>query len=172
MFSVSRKICRIGFIHNGLRYMVRFHRVRCPALTLDPVMRRRYHTRNRFLSDDHYDQLRGGCARAIRKTFLEFFRPRVQCDARIVSDRFIESILNDTSCQSSWNLTFRSGFAWNFAVLPYGDAWRAHRRMFHQYFREKAVEKYKPLQMAQCEKYLRRLYTHPEDFFRLTLESV
>ena len=58
-----------------------------------------------------------------------------------------------------------SGFGWSFAVLPYGDAWRARRRKFHQYFREQAVQEYCPLQSMQSIRFLRDLHAHPEDFY-------
>lgn len=61
-----------------------------------------------------------------------------------------------------------SGGEWNFAALPYGDAWRERRRKFHQYFREKAVQEYFPLQLMQCAGYLCDLRAHPEDFYRIT----
>lgn len=52
--------------------------------------------------------------------------------------------------------------------MPYGDAWRECRREFHQYFREKVVREYFPLQSMQSVKYLRSLCTHPEDFYHIT----
>lgn len=65
-------------------------------------------------------------------------------------------------------ILYRSGFNWPFSLLPYGDAWRARRRKFHQYFNEKAVQGYQQLQYMQVLKYLRSLRTHPEDFFETT----
>ncbi|KAF8880642.1 cytochrome P450 [Infundibulicybe gibba] len=50
------------------------------------------------------------------------------------------------------------------SFLPYGPAWRARRRLFHENFHVGAVGKYKPIQARESRKFLRRLLETPDDF--------
>ncbi|KDQ53918.1 hypothetical protein JAAARDRAFT_416633 [Jaapia argillacea MUCL 33604] len=56
------------------------------------------------------------------------------------------------------------GWSWNFSFLPYGPKWRNHRRVFHQYFNQHAIEPYKPIQLRESRAFLRRLLDKPEEF--------
>lgn len=49
----------------------------------------------------------------------------------------------------------------NFVFMPYGPKWRAHRRCFHQYFNQTAVEKYLPVQLDETRLFLRRALDTP-----------
>ena len=51
----------------------------------------------------------------------------------------------------------RTGWWRNIALMEYGDAWRAHRRMFHQQFTPKAIPQYHPLMRDGVLKLLRSL---------------
>ncbi|KAJ7224753.1 cytochrome P450 [Mycena rebaudengoi] len=55
---------------------------------------------------------------------------------------------------------------WGFAssILPYGNRWRQHRRMFQQYFRREKSLMYQPVQMAKIRDFLRALLSSPENF--------
>ncbi|KAF8880681.1 cytochrome P450 [Infundibulicybe gibba] len=48
--------------------------------------------------------------------------------------------------------------------LPYGSAWRAHRRMFHEHFHVGAVSRYQPIQARESRRLLQRLLDTPDDF--------
>ena len=52
---------------------------------------------------------------------------------------------------------------WDFALMPYSSLWRAHRREFHQFFHQRAVFKYHPIQLRECRAFLRRVLESPED---------
>ncbi|KAI0752764.1 cytochrome P450 [Daedaleopsis nitida] len=49
----------------------------------------------------------------------------------------------------------------NWALFPYGDAWRLHRRAFWQYFTPRAIVSYQSIQLSATHKFLFRLLKHP-----------
>ncbi|KAF8869400.1 cytochrome P450 [Infundibulicybe gibba] len=51
-----------------------------------------------------------------------------------------------------------------FALLPYGDLWRHHRRIFQQSFRKDAAASYEPIQMGKVRQMLGDLLESPDDF--------
>ncbi|KAF8884185.1 cytochrome P450 [Infundibulicybe gibba] len=53
------------------------------------------------------------------------------------------------------------------SFLPYGSAWRARRRLFHEHFHLSAVEKYKPIQARGSRDFLQRLLDNPDNFMHL-----
>ena len=60
---------------------------------------------------------------------------------------------------------YRMGFSISMVVMPYGAWWRAHRKLFHEYFHRNAVTKYQPIQRQEAQAFLRRLLVTPNDFF-------
>lgn len=56
------------------------------------------------------------------------------------------------------------GWFWNTALMHYSPRWRAHRRMFHQYFNEHASLEYRPCQEKHAHILLRRLLQTPDQF--------
>ncbi|KAF8886815.1 cytochrome P450 [Infundibulicybe gibba] len=52
----------------------------------------------------------------------------------------------------------------NFPILPYGNLWRSHRRVFQQGFRKDAVALYEPIQTRKIRQMLRSLLESPDDF--------
>ncbi|KAF8880679.1 cytochrome P450 [Infundibulicybe gibba] len=50
------------------------------------------------------------------------------------------------------------------SFLPYGSAWRARRRMFHEHFHMSAVDQYKPTQARESRRFLQRLLDTPNNF--------
>ena len=40
--------------------------------------------------------------------------------------------------------------------MPYSSLWRAYRREFHQFFHQRAVSKYHPIQLRECRSFLKR----------------
>ncbi|KAF4617311.1 hypothetical protein D9613_005809 [Agrocybe pediades] len=63
--------------------------------------------------------------------------------------------------------TYINLMGWDFHVglMPYGDKWRSHRKMFQQCFRPKASLAYRPIQTQKIRDLLNDLLTQPEDFF-------
>ncbi|KAI6025691.1 cytochrome P450 [Pisolithus orientalis] len=56
------------------------------------------------------------------------------------------------------------GLDWITALLPYGDEWRLHRRMFNVAFSKRASEKYKAVQMKKVHQLLGNLLSTPLDY--------
>ncbi|KIJ97235.1 hypothetical protein K443DRAFT_257636 [Laccaria amethystina LaAM-08-1] len=56
------------------------------------------------------------------------------------------------------------GYSWILALMPYGTAWRRHRRAFHEHFHLNAVHKYVPIITKETQALLRRLLETPECF--------
>jgi hypothetical protein len=54
--------------------------------------------------------------------------------------------------------------SWPFVTLPYGDAWRARRRVFHTVNLADQVVDYQPGQLADAHLFLQGLVDNPEDF--------
>jgi cytochrome P450 len=62
------------------------------------------------------------------------------------------------------------GWEFNIGLMPYGDRWRAHRKMFHQSFQAGAVSTFHPQETEAARQLLLNLYHKPGDFishFRL-----
>lgn len=58
--------------------------------------------------------------------------------------------------------------SWTFAIgfLGYGQAWRARRRYFHEYFHQGVVHEYVPIQTEEIKHFLRRALDSPDDMER------
>ncbi|KII85530.1 hypothetical protein PLICRDRAFT_178586 [Plicaturopsis crispa FD-325 SS-3] len=56
------------------------------------------------------------------------------------------------------------GWSFNLAMMRYGEWWRRHRKAFHSHFLPRAIETYRPVQIDETRKFLRRLAETPEDF--------
>ncbi|KAJ7366935.1 cytochrome P450 [Mycena albidolilacea] len=58
---------------------------------------------------------------------------------------------------------------WDFNVglMPLGDRWRQHRRMFQQHFRRDLSRNYRPVQMKKAHQLLQGLLESPQDFREL-----
>lgn len=52
--------------------------------------------------------------------------------------------------------------------MPYGPAWKAHRRTMHQYFNKNVVHNYNTTQERQIIKFLKVLLAKPDDILELT----
>lgn len=63
---------------------------------------------------------------------------------------------------STANIECSMGFQWAFSATPYGDAWRARRRVFQTEFDAKASRRYHPRQVAACHYLLNMLLDSPE----------
>ncbi|KAL0957041.1 hypothetical protein HGRIS_003141 [Hohenbuehelia grisea] len=53
---------------------------------------------------------------------------------------------------------------WLFSLMPYGDTWRKHRRIFHQAFKPEAVRTYRPLQSQKVHEALKMILRDPSRF--------
>jgi hypothetical protein len=59
-----------------------------------------------------------------------------------------------------------SGWGFSFNVLPYGDVWRANRRMFVQYFNPSNPSISQPHDMMYVKRFLGQLLQKPDDFLQ------
>ncbi|KAF9016760.1 cytochrome P450 [Hymenopellis radicata] len=57
------------------------------------------------------------------------------------------------------------GWDFMFGFMPYGDEWRALRRLFQQEFHPGAAQRYRPTELRATHGLLRRLLDDPEDFY-------
>ncbi|KAF7374545.1 O-methylsterigmatocystin oxidoreductase [Mycena sanguinolenta] len=82
------------------------------------------------------------------KTAVEIFEKR----SHLYSDRPV--------------LTMVELMGWDFAfvMLPAGDKWRDHRKMFHQHFRQDVARNYRPIQMKKVHLLLQELLSSPQEF--------
>lgn len=53
---------------------------------------------------------------------------------------------------------------WAFAVFEYGERWKAHRRLFHQFFNSATADRYDEDQRRAASRLLRNLGENPADF--------
>ena len=69
----------------------------------------------------------------------------------------------------------RISWDWNIGLMPYSQRWRNHRREIHQYFNQREVFKFEPVQLRECRAFLRRVLESPDDIglhLRLLVSSV
>jgi hypothetical protein len=57
------------------------------------------------------------------------------------------------------------GTDWSFGILKYGDLWRDHRRVFYSFFSATEVPQFYPVIEEEVAAFLKRLSTHPRDFY-------
>ena len=58
----------------------------------------------------------------------------------------------------------RYGIQGGTMVLPYGDTWRLHRRIYHQALNAKAAETFQPMQCAKTRQLIINLVEDPQRF--------
>ncbi|KAJ7259494.1 cytochrome P450 [Mycena haematopus] len=56
------------------------------------------------------------------------------------------------------------GWDFTLALLPHGDRWRQHRRMFQQHFRRDISRNYRPVRMKKIHQLLLGLLSSPQEF--------
>ncbi|KAF5385247.1 hypothetical protein D9615_001133 [Tricholomella constricta] len=72
--------------------------------------------------------------------------------SRIYSDRPVLAIVN------------LMGWDFNAGLLPYGDRWRRHRKLYQENFRKVAAITYQPIQTRKIHELLQKLLLTPDDF--------
>ena len=55
---------------------------------------------------------------------------------------------------------------WAIVAFEYGERWRTHRRLFHQFFNLATVDRYDEDQMKMASRLLKDLSDNPADFLR------
>ncbi|KAJ7819419.1 cytochrome P450 [Mycena olivaceomarginata] len=95
------------------------------------------------------------------KTANELFEKR----SHIYSDRPSRAASNSFSNHSQTCPSMEWDF--NVGLMPLGDRWRQHRRMFQQHFRRDLSRNYRPVQMKKAHQLLRGLLESPQDFREL-----
>ncbi|KAK0211390.1 cytochrome P450 [Desarmillaria ectypa] len=69
------------------------------------------------------------------------------------------------SDRPGFNMMNMTGWSFNFGFMRYSDRWRAHRRMFHQYFQPRALPAYYTVQTKAASILLQQLLKSPEECF-------
>ncbi|KAI0697620.1 cytochrome P450 [Cerioporus squamosus] len=92
--------------------------------------------------------------RAVGSSFL------VLDSAMAVKD-FLEKKASNTSDKKQSPMIELSGSSLNFALMPYGQWWRRHRRAFWQHFNQKASLAYWPAQRKGAHQFLGKLLRDP-----------
>ena len=62
----------------------------------------------------------------------------------------------------------RSGWGFGFSILPYGDIWRASRRIFTKYFNPSNPSINQPCEIIYVRRFLGQLLQNPSDFLQHT----
>ena len=73
-------------------------------------------------------------------------------------DRLCRFLFFTHSCSLGWDKLF--------ALMPYGEYWREHRKMFHQHFQPDAMTKHHVHISRQAKDLLRRLLAKPDDLIQ------
>ncbi|KAI0078415.1 cytochrome P450 [Panus rudis PR-1116 ss-1] len=58
-------------------------------------------------------------------------------------------------------MTDLSGWEFNLGLMRYSQRWRSRRRLFHQYFNENSFQQWRPIQVEETQKFLRRMLDDP-----------
>ncbi|KAK7447720.1 hypothetical protein VKT23_013976 [Stygiomarasmius scandens] len=53
---------------------------------------------------------------------------------------------------------------WDFAHMRYSDEWRLHRKTFHQYFQQRHVPEFYPIQRESASLFLKKILQYPDEF--------
>ncbi|TCD66266.1 hypothetical protein EIP91_001595 [Steccherinum ochraceum] len=67
------------------------------------------------------------------------------------------------------------GWDHDYAFMPYSATWRAHRRMFHQYFHPGVVDQYRPAQLQEVRRFMSLFLDSPQhtrDHVRYMISSI
>ncbi|KAI8994216.1 cytochrome P450 [Trametes punicea] len=94
-------------------------------------------------------------------------RPMVVLSSPGIIDEFLEKRSANTSDRVKTALIPLAGHSFNLAFMPYGQQWRAHRRMFWQYFQAAKAQHYWPVQRAVVRKTLTKLLDSPSALKRI-----
>lgn len=62
------------------------------------------------------------------------------------------------------NNVYRYGIADGTLLMPYGDTWRLHRRIYHQALNTEAVTSYRPMQCTKARQLIINLAEYPQRF--------
>ncbi|KAJ8689905.1 hypothetical protein PTI98_012762 [Pleurotus ostreatus] len=93
---------------------------------------------------------------------------------RVANDLFEKRSANYSDRNALPMINDLMGWDWSFGHMPYGDRWRAHRKMFHTQFQPSSVSQFWPIQLKEAHAILRRLLDEPDaliDHLRLNAAS-
>ncbi|KAK0500239.1 cytochrome P450 [Armillaria luteobubalina] len=90
--------------------------------------------------------------------------PTVIINSAQAADDLLEKRSKNYSDRPDFTMTKLTGWGHIMGFMRYSDWWRMHRRMFHQYFRPRAVPAYYPVQMKATSVLLQQLHSSPDAF--------
>ncbi|KAG5722656.1 O-methylsterigmatocystin oxidoreductase [Termitomyces sp. T112] len=82
---------------------------------------------------------------------------------RVANDLFEKRSANYSDRGHSTMLHELMGWDWTFGHMPYGERWKAHRRMFHRQFQQSVAPIHWPTQCKEAHALLRSLLESPEE---------
>lgn len=65
-------------------------------------------------------------------------------------------------------MIYSMGWNFSFIHMPYGDAWRVHRRAFHGELHQRAVPAHQGAQLAASRRFVADCVLRPEDALHLS----
>ncbi|KIY68230.1 CyP450 monooxygenase [Cylindrobasidium torrendii FP15055 ss-10] len=100
-------------------------------------------------------------------SFKVFGRTTIVINDLKIANELLERRSANYSDRPSYRMMFDIlQWWWDFGIFRYSDAWRLHRKTFNDFFHQKAVQEYTPVQDAASYVCLRALLKTPEDFFK------
>jgi len=66
----------------------------------------------------------------------------------------------------------RSGFGYQFGLMPYGESWRSRRRLFKKYFNMSNAAVYRIPEAKYLHRFLHQLLERPTDLVNLLHQLV
>ncbi|KAG6888048.1 hypothetical protein C0995_010909 [Termitomyces sp. Mi166 len=82
---------------------------------------------------------------------------------RVANDLFEKRSANYSDRGHSTMLHELMGWDWTFGHMPYGERWKAHRRMFHRQFQQSVAPVHWPTQRKEAHSLLRSLLDSPQE---------
>ncbi|KAI0373666.1 cytochrome P450 [Pilatotrama ljubarskyi] len=99
-------------------------------------------------------------------------KPMVVLGSPATIFEFLEKHSANTADRATTPLVPLTGHSFNFAFMPYGLAWRRHRRMLWQHFHPGRVPSYRPVQRALVHEFLVKLLEKPHKLQQLLRYNV
>lgn len=96
--------------------------------------------------------------------FRIFNQTIVILNSRNVATDLLEKRSNIYSDRPKIQMVDLMGWDFSLVLMPYGDKWRSHRRMFHQSLRFDSAVSFRPVQLSKVQNLVGNLAAHPQDF--------
>lgn len=75
-------------------------------------------------------------------------------------------VLHRALCPRTQRRQCRVGWDKSFGLMPYGERWRLHRKMFNQHFRAALIPEYHQKMLQEARTLVDLIEDTPDDFFK------